>query len=270
MAEENPQFTHTLSELVQLTRRLGDPSADLVILSEGNTSVDLGGGTFAVKASGARMDRADRGDFALLDRSFLSPLLAPDGSRTQDDLAQLLAGRPGDGRPNASIETLVHVAALESGATWVAHTHPTQIVGLLASSPHGERMWDAPLFPDEAVVLGTPMWVPYADPGITLGQSVMRRLNIYLDRHGQRPRLILLANHGICALGSSPSEVEAITAMAVKAARIRQIALSAGGLRPLDADEARELSERDDEQRRRAALAIPNQPQTGANRSVRS
>jgi rhamnose utilization protein RhaD (predicted bifunctional aldolase and dehydrogenase) len=46
------------ADLVALTRRIGDPAADLVVLAEGNTSVRLPGDRFAVKASGSRMDLA--------------------------------------------------------------------------------------------------------------------------------------------------------------------------------------------------------------------
>jgi rhamnose utilization protein RhaD (predicted bifunctional aldolase and dehydrogenase) len=261
-------------ELVDLTRRLGDPAADLVVLAEGNTSARLPDGTFAVKTSGARMDRAGADDLTVVDPERLADVLGPIGESRetagtgrdgtghggtggevpggQDALTAALAvdGPCGGPRRRASVETLVHLAALEyGGAAWVAHTHPTAVVGLLASAA-AEELWSAPLFPDEAVVLGRPAWVPYAAPGLELGRAVAESLMRHREREGVPPRLVLLGNHGIVALGQTPAEVEAVTAMCVKAARIRSIALAAGGLSPLDAAHAGALAGRGDERER--------------------
>lgn len=267
-------------ELVGLTRRLGDPAADLVVLAEGNTSTRLPDGTFAVKTSGARMDTAAAGDFVVVDPQELLEVMRPDAMRprakgpsttalrapgadgtagagggrrpTQDDVTEALAvrGTYEGPRVRASVETLVHLAALEyADATWVAHTHPTAVVGLLACAA-AEELWSAPLFPDEAVVLGRPAWVPYAAPGLELGRTVAESLIRYREAEGVPPRLVLLGNHGIVALGRTPAEVEAVTTMCVKAARIRSIALGAGGAAPLEAGHAAALAGRGDERER--------------------
>jgi rhamnose utilization protein RhaD (predicted bifunctional aldolase and dehydrogenase) len=235
-------------ELVALTRRIGDPAADLVVLAEGNTSVRLDGDRFAVKASGSRMDTAEAGDFVVGELPELVDVLERGGT-DQETLSRLLSA----GGSRASIETLVHVVALAAGATWVAHTHPTAVVGLLAVR-EAEELWSAPLFPDEAVVLGEPVWVPYAAPGIALGTAVHRAVRDRLDRDGAPPRLVLLGNHGIVALGATAAEVETITTMAVKAARVRSVGLGAGHLAPLDVEHARELAGRPDEAARRTLL----------------
>jgi rhamnose utilization protein RhaD (predicted bifunctional aldolase and dehydrogenase) len=236
------------AELVTLTRRIGDPAADLVILAEGNTSVRLDNGRFAVKASGSRMDLAEAGDFVVGELPELVDVLERGGT-DQTTLSRLLSA----GSARASIETLVHVVALAAGATWVAHTHPTAVVGLLAVR-EAEELWSAPLFPDEAVVLGEPVWVPYAAPGIALGTAVHDAVRERLDRDGVAPRLVLLGNHGIVALGATATEVETITTMAVKAARVRSVALGAGTLAALDVEHARELAGRPDEAARRTRL----------------
>jgi rhamnose utilization protein RhaD (predicted bifunctional aldolase and dehydrogenase) len=236
------------ADLVALTRRIGDPAADLVVLAEGNTSVRLPGDRFAVKASGSRMDVAEAGDFVVGDLAELVDVLERGGT-DQDTLSRLLSA----GDSKASIETLVHVVALAAGATWVAHTHPTAVVGLLAVR-EAQELWEAPLFPDEAVVLGEPVWVPYAAPGIALGTAVHTAVRERLDRDGGPPRLVLLGNHGIVALGATATEVETITTMAVKAARVRGIARSAGTMAPLELAHARSLAARPDEVARRTRL----------------
>ncbi len=236
------------AELVELTRRIGDPAADLVVLAEGNTSVRVSEDRVAVKASGSRMDLADVGDFVVGELPGLVDVLERGGT-DQETLSRLLSA----GGSRASIETLVHVVALAAGATWVAHTHPTAVVGLLAVR-EAEELWSAPLFPDEAVVLGEPVWVPYAAPGIALGTAVHAAVRDRLDRDGVAPRLVLLGNHGIVALGATATEVETITTMAVKAARVRSVALGAGTMSPLGITHARELAGRPDEAARRTRL----------------
>jgi rhamnose utilization protein RhaD (predicted bifunctional aldolase and dehydrogenase) len=239
------------AELVALTRRVGDPAADLVVLAEGNTSVRLSGDRFAVKASGSRMDIAEAGDFVVGELPELVDVLERGGT-DQETLSRLLSA----GASKASIETLVHVVALAAGAAWVAHTHPTAVVGTLAVR-EAQELWEAPLFPDEAVVLGEPVWVPYAAPGIALGTAVHAAVRERLDRDGAAPRLVLLGNHGIVALGATATEVETITTMAVKAARVRSVALGAGTLTPLGIEHARELAGRPDEAARRTLLGGP-------------
>jgi rhamnose utilization protein RhaD (predicted bifunctional aldolase and dehydrogenase) len=290
------------AELVALTRRIGDPAADLVVLAEGNTSLRLGDDRFVVKASGSRMDLAEAGDFVVGELPELVDVLERGGT-DQETLSRLLSAREpasaggnagssreragtaprgrragseeratehrrsgavpegpasppersGGNQIRASIETLVHVVALAAGATWVAHTHPTAVVGLLAVR-EAQELWEAPLFPDEAVVLGEPVWVPYAAPGIALGTAVHAAVRERLDRDGVAPRLVLLGNHGIVALGATAAEVETITTMAVKAARVRSVGLGAGTLAPLAIEHARELAGRPDEAARRTLL----------------
>lgn len=241
------------ADLVDLTLRIGDPARDLVSLAEGNTST-LADGELVVKASGARMDRAKPDDFVVVDLDAAARVLG-DPRATQDELSALLAVADDPRGRRASIETLVHVAAVHAGgATWVAHTHPTAIVGLV-SIEEGERLWQAPLFPDEAVVVGRPAWVDYHEPGLALGRAVARSITEHAERHGTPPRLVLLGNHGMVALGRSPEEVEAVTTMAVKAARTRALAHAVGTPRYLDAAGGNALASRADEVARRALLA---------------
>lgn len=252
-----PVAADPLAELVALSRRLGRPERDLVVLAEGNTSLALGDGTFLIKASGERMDGIGPGGFV---RLALAPLLAliEDGSRAPADVtAAFTAARvepsPGDGSP--SIETLLHVLALtQAAATWVGHTHPTPVTGLLCAA-RAEELLAGRLFPDEVVVCGpASLFVPYADPGLELARMALPRLRAFVVEHGRPPAMILLANHGLVALGRSPGEVEAVTQMAVKAARVRTAAVLAGGLATLDADTVRRLDGRPDERERAGRL----------------
>jgi rhamnose utilization protein RhaD (predicted bifunctional aldolase and dehydrogenase) len=246
----------TLDELVWLSRELGQQDRDLILLAEGNTSALLDDGSFLVKASGARLDRIAAREFA---RLRVEPLLEAVRDAAPRDVAALLADArcepsPGIGVP--SIETFVHVVCLGmGGARFVAHTHPTQLVGLLSTPAAKEILTAGALFPDEAVICGVaPLFVEYSAPGLELGRALAIRLREHLALHGEPPRTILLANHGLVTVGRSASDALAVTVMAVKAARVRAAALAAGGLRPLTAASLNELVRRPDEIDRRVRL----------------
>ena len=97
--------------------------------------------------------------------------------------------------------------------------------------------------------------MPYRDPGVPLARAIQRGVAAHRRRYGDTPRLILLENHGIIALGDTPQAVLAVTAMAVKAAEIRWGALLAGGARTLSRRQARAIARRPDEQYRRRLLS---------------
>lgn len=239
----------TLEELVALSRRIARPENDYVILAEGNTSALLDDGTFLIKSSGARLDGIDAGDFV---RLRLDPLLEAVLDEAPRDVRALLAKAraepsPGVGAP--SIETFVHVACLGlGGGRFVAHTHPTQLVGLLCA-PGAEAILTAgPLFPDEVVVCGpAALYVGYHEPGLELARALASRLRAHAELHGEPPRTIYLGSHGLVAVGGSASEALAVTEMAVKAGRVRAAALAAGGLQPLSPTSVADLAGRSDE-----------------------
>lgn len=158
--------------------------------------------------------------------------------------------------PVEAAETFVHVLGLGlAGVRYVAHTHPSALTGLLSSSAAASVLVAGPLFPDEGVVCGAaPLYVPYADPGLKLARVMAPRLREYLEARGEPPRVIYLANHGLVAMGSSAAEAEAVTTMAVKAARVRVAALLSGELQPLPDASVEALSRREDEMARRARL----------------
>jgi rhamnose utilization protein RhaD (predicted bifunctional aldolase and dehydrogenase) len=242
-------------ELVALTRALGEPAKDLVILAEGNTSKRLADGRVVVKASGAYMASATRDDFVITEVQPLIDLM-DDAASTQEDLTVLLDAGEHDGvRRRGSIETLVHVAVQSVRPTaYVAHTHPTAVLGLL-SSVHAETAFAEWVYSDEAVVIGLPLFVPYAAPGIALGRVFLARLRCYVAERNELPSVVLLGNHGIVAIGGHAEAVEAITLMTVKGARTRVQALSIGGMTGLGADAVAHYFERTDMAERRKNLA---------------
>lgn len=245
-------------ELLTLTRRLGEPALDLVILAEGNTSEVLPTGSvtrIAVKASGAYMADATADDFVVVDVDPLVALLESPDATQAEVTAALDAGEQGGARRRASIETLVHASVRAySPARFVAHTHPTPVVALLASV-RAEEAFARAAYSDEAVVIGTPLFVPYAQPGMDLGRLFHARLGEHVAEHGAVPPLILLGNHGIVATSDTAAGAEAISLMAVKAATVRLGAYSVGGVAGLDPDAVAKYWAREDFAERRASLS---------------
>ena len=77
------------------------------------------------------------------------------------------------------------------------------------------------------------MYVPYAEPGFNLAIAILERLQTKLARWDSPPRVILLQNHGMIALGETALDVEMITAEFIKAARILAGTTAFGGPRYL-------------------------------------
>ena len=247
-------------ELVSLCRTLGEPHRELAVLGEGNASMRSDGDHFLVTTSGSRLaDLTSRelAEVPLAPAAELARSASADADGGFDRATLTALARPdADGvHPVPSIETLLHALVLDrTGATHVGHTHPTSVLGLVCSV-RADEAFASPIFPDEVVVCGpTYLVVPYAAPGPALAAALAAALDQHLEREPDWPRAIILANHGLLALGASATEVLAVTTMVDKSARARATALAVGGLRPLPPDAVRALVGRDDERFRRQLL----------------
>jgi rhamnose utilization protein RhaD (predicted bifunctional aldolase and dehydrogenase) len=241
--------------LLDLTLTLGVREKDFVILAEGNTSELVDDNHIVVKASGARMGSVTTKDFVVSEISSLVELMDSPEATQQDLIAALDAGEHDGVRRRASIETLIHVAVQSLKPTrFVGHTHPTPLVALLASV-HQESAFESFVYSDEAIVIGTTLYVPYAEPGIELGRVFLHSLREYFAQHNNLPSLIMMGNHGIVALAETTDGVEAITEMAYKGAQVRLQALAIGGTQPLSNDAVRSYFDREDMAERRRNLS---------------
>jgi rhamnose utilization protein RhaD (predicted bifunctional aldolase and dehydrogenase) len=250
------QSDTVLKSLIALSRELGRPERELAILGEGNTSADAGDGTFWVKASGSQLAMIDAGGFSQVRLAPMLDLL--DSPRLSDE--QVAAGLRGalvdPAARKPSVETFMHALCLTEGqAGWVAHCHPVAANQILCSRL-GAEPFLRPIFPDVIVVCGAvPAVVPYIDPGFALAQAVRAALRRYRAAYGIPPRLLLMANHGILALGQTATEALNITLMADKWARILVGAYALGGPRFMSEDDVARIDSRLDEHERRRRLA---------------
>ncbi len=245
-----------IAEIVDLTRRAGDPEREFAILAEGNTSLRTADDRMLVKATGTSMSEAGPESFVEVDLpSYWAAI--DEGPEGDDEFVRELFSRAttwGRGRP--SVESVLHAVCQRlDGVDAVVHTHPVPVNALLCSD-RADLLIEGSLFPDQIVVMGRhPLMVPYIDPGLPLARAVSNALREHIDRHGERPRVIYLRNHGVFALAGSAEEALSITQMTVKCAEVLGAALSIGGPVFLSDAHASRIDTRPDELLRRTMLA---------------
>jgi ribulose-5-phosphate 4-epimerase/fuculose-1-phosphate aldolase len=98
--------------------------------------------------------------------------------------------------------------------------------------------------------------MPYIDPGFPLALAFRDELRRYLDQYGQAPKLLLMENHGMVALGKSAREVLNITLMADKWARVILGTYAMGGPTYLSGEDTDRINNRLDEVYRRKQLGV--------------
>ena len=242
-------------ELVQLSHELGQETRQFAVLGEGNTSVDCGDGTFFVKASGSSLERLDAAGVCRVRFKPILELLARDEIDEQGIEDELVAALADADHKKPSVETFLHALCLtEGGAAWVGHTHTVSVNQILCSE-RGAEPFRRHIFPDAVVVCGLhPAVVSYVDPGFALAKAVGLELSRFKAEHDHPPKLLLLENHGLVALGGSAKEVLNIHLMADKWAKTLQGTYALGGPTFLPDSEAARIDERLDEHYRRLEL----------------
>jgi len=256
-----PDLATVLAQLIALSRSLGDPARDLAILGEGNTSALVDEQTFLVKASGKELRTADANSFVAVSMPrALDVLNGPDltDAEVKAALLDCKIENQQSKIENAtlpSVETFLHAYLLSlPNIRFVGHTHPTAVNAVLCSVKSREAV-SGRLFPDEIVCCGPAVcYVEYVDPGIPLARHLRRRVQAFIDEHNMAPKVILMENHGFIAVGRTPRDVETITSMYVKAARILLGTYALGGPRFLTPENVARIHTRPDEHYRQKQI----------------
>jgi rhamnose utilization protein RhaD (predicted bifunctional aldolase and dehydrogenase) len=204
-----------------MTHALGQPHLNYVLPGEGNTSARINDGRFWIKASGVRMADVCASDFLRINANSVLSLLEEPPLQQDVVRARFRAAKVDPNSEGApSIETIMHALCLRlAGVQFVGHTHPTAINAILCARD-GEAAFTRTVSPAEAVICGQPLFIPYAPMGQPLAKAVQAGLETYQQLYGERPRVILLQNHGLVALAETMDEVLHITATMVKTAQI--------------------------------------------------
>jgi rhamnose utilization protein RhaD (predicted bifunctional aldolase and dehydrogenase) len=246
-----------LAALLKLSHDLGAPERRLAILGEGNTSVRLSPTQFAVKSSGCNLETLTQADVTVCDSQKIVNLL--DAKQPGDAAIDqtLFDSRVNSKAKKPSVESIFHgwLLTLE-GVEFVGHTHPVSVNQILCS-PRARDFAEHRIFPDEVVCCGPQsVFIPYIDPGLALAREIRDRTQAFVTKFKTFPRLILLQNHGLIALGSTPNAVLAATLMAAKSAEIFLGAAAIGGPNFMTEAQVARIAGRADEAHRQKELKL--------------
>ena len=246
-----------LQSLLDLSHALGGERLRMAILGEGNTSLRLDDQTFAVKASGSNLASLQPTDLTTCRFDRLLPLLDATAATDTEIDNILFASRMSEAAKKPSIEALFHAYLLTlPGVACVGHVHAIAVNQILCS-PRARDYAERRACPDEIVMCGIEsVFVPYAEPGLGLAQSIRREVQVFVQRTGREPKIILLQNHGIIAVGPSPKAVLGSLLMAEKAAEIFVGAAALGGPVFLTAAQCERIAGRPDEHYRQKMLGL--------------
>jgi rhamnose utilization protein RhaD (predicted bifunctional aldolase and dehydrogenase) len=252
-----PTQPERVHDLLRLSHELADPRHPLAILGEGNTSARLGEDSFLVKASGSSLGALREQDVVECRLSALLPLLDQSGLSDADVDAALMASRANPEAKKPSVEALFHAWLLTlPGVEFIGHTHPPQVNSLLCS-PRSREFAERRIFPDEIVCCDVAsVFIPFTDPGLRLAQAIREQTRAFMEKLGRPPRVIVMQNHGLIALGRTADAVLAASLMAEKAAGVWLGAAALGGPVFLTAGQVERITGRPDEQMRRKIMKL--------------
>ena len=196
---------------------------NLVVGPGGNTSARAGN-TIYMKASGTSFEDATEADYVGVD---------------------LKSGEVVDGAKKPSCEILMHLGcyAVRDDVSAVVHTHSPYAVAVASA---GISM--PPMFPDFIALLGTD--VPTVSYVVPAGKELADRVVAAARTHN----VILLANHGVVALGANMREAYFRALGAEAAARIYIISKVLGNVPALTPAQITEVNCLKAEDYRRALL----------------
>jgi rhamnose utilization protein RhaD (predicted bifunctional aldolase and dehydrogenase) len=225
-----PEFT-PMESLLWLAHEVGREDRHLAILTEGSVSVKVDDRHFLTKAAGTQLSRLRDIDAALCETEPCAKLVdEPFRSGTLQQSLQHILADPGS--PAPTLDAPLHAYLLsQKNVGAVAHAHPEAVLQILCS-PAAQRFADHRMFPNEIEFCGAQsVYVPYIDTGATLSREIRSKVALSNRRSQDRmPRLILIQNEGVIALGPTPAAVLETLMMAEKAARVFVGASRLGGV----------------------------------------
>lgn len=192
-----------INDLVSVSRYYGS-NPDYVIAGGGNTSWKNESQLY-IKASGISLSTIGEDGFCILDRAKLARLsgmtLSSDPGTREDQVKNALLDsrlNPESGlRP--SVETSLHDLF---EYTYVVHTHPTLVNGLMCSMEAEELT--SRLFGEKA------LYIPYSDPGFVLFTIIREKMLNYRGLYGSDPKMVFIQNHGVFVAADSVEEIHRI------------------------------------------------------------
>ncbi len=203
--------------MLRLGRQLGAHSLQLTIGTEGSCAVKVDDATFLVTRRGAALASLSEADLVTVKMPEAQALLEKE-TLPEDGLRSCLAEEEA---PEPSSDTLIyaHLFGLE-GISLIGHVQPVE-VNQIISSPRARQFADRRTIAEEVIACGgSSILVPYCDAGLALARETVKKVMLWRDRNKKTPRLVLLQNHGLLALGSEVDAVLRVAERTVKSARV--------------------------------------------------
>ncbi len=214
--------------LLKLAQWAGSHPARLALDGEGAAAALLPSGTtFAVSAALSKLARLTADRVVECDLGKTRALIEGEPEPAPEVLAEIQLD-PAAPLPSADVFTFADLFAFD-GVRFALHTQPIP-VNQIVCSPRARQFSDRRNLPHEIVACGqSSVLVPFMPPGVLLAREIRRKIALWRDRYKETPRLILIQNHGMIALGATAEEVQTVTEMAVKYAEIFVGAAMLGG-----------------------------------------
>ena len=223
-----------LDQLIKMSNMVGADTA-LVQGGGGNTSVKSDDGcNMFIKASGSALKNMNKEKgWRRMDIAAVLSVLADDSlasknaaERESEVVARLLwacnDGLGAGARP--SVEAHLH-ALLDK---YVIHLHPVA-VGAFVNAKQGKQRVEE-IFAKEQY---PPLWVPYVDPGLTLGKKIEELIAAYSKKYGRKPPVVFLDKHGLLVSDANcNTAVKIVTAVIDKLDKAMPKVQKGGSLKP--------------------------------------
>ncbi len=246
-----------VDDLLNLSHEIGREERGLALLGEGNTSARLSDDSYLVKATGTWLGTLREDEVVECRLSAVLPMLEKQAMSDSEIESALLASRVHSDGKKPSVEAVFHAWALSlPGINFVGHCHPIHVNQILCS-PRARDFAENRMFADEIVCGGVAsVFVPLTDPGLKLAQAIRQETSAYVKKYQCLPKVILMENHGVIAIGATASTVLGAILMTEKAAHIFIGAAQLGGPNFLPAKNVERIATRPDELYRQRLLAV--------------
>lgn len=224
-------MANILQELVNLSNKLGSPGADYVTFSEGCAAARIDDNRLYIKIGGASLMECSSKSFAEIIISDIIRMM-DEPEISSDKIARRLCNAKVDQTgPQPPVETvfLAYLLTLP-GVNFAGYTHPTAINVILYSNA-AWAIAESRVMPFESVMSNVrSVFVPYTGSEIELAKAVRREVSAFIEKEGTVPNALLIENHGLVALGEDARQVELVTLIWAKNARILAGAYNLGGI----------------------------------------
>ena len=201
---------------------MGRLERGLVSYNEGTASARLEGDHFLVTASSCVLATLTPADLVECSAARILALLdMPLFDSSELDLT-LMQARVSETAKRPSLTAAFHSLMLQyEGVNFAAYCSPPACVQVLCS-PMAEAFAEQRLFPEQVIQCGVQsVYVPYADLGSTLAREVRSRVTLQQRRTSRGvPKLVVIQNTGIIAMGPTVESVLATLLTAEKSAQV--------------------------------------------------